>query len=624
MSYPPAGSIKHHIDQWVNIDASLTVIDWIRNGIRIPFSDPLVPFHFRNRAFSPAEVNFIDSEIVRLLHCGAIELCSTPPRYISPLHCVPKKNGGHRLILNLRYLNGHVRACHFRNDDIRVVAEFVDNEDYLVSADIKNGFYHVPVHVEDREYLSFAWRGAYYQFTVTPFGLRVSPYYFCKILRPVIAYLREQGLRVSVYVDDFCLAAPRALITDHCDLLVHTLADLGIHVNFEKSQLSSSRCLDYLGYTIRVGNEDGFPFIAAQSRRVKQLQRDIKRALNKPLITARTLARIAGQCISIAWCVEPAKLLLRGVYRLLSTRSTWESTLVFDNDTREDLRWWQNAVQFWNGKSICHRPISAQVITDASHLAWGAVLGHHHAGGDWSLATSRRSSNYRELLAILLALKSFLPQLASKSVQILTDNVTALAYVQHKGGPSRVLTSIARAIWTLAVENGISINCKHIAGKDNVIADRLSRLPDKHDWRLHPRIFMYLDSLWGPHTIDRFASYLNCQLPVYNSRFADPHSSGIDALAQTNWGQHNNYVNPPFCLLQQVLDVICHQQAVATVIAPYWRAQPYLARLKHLSIRPPILLPATPHLFQRMGVLPEPLRNPHWRIYAWRICGRVD
>ena len=179
---------------------------------------------------------------------------------------------------------------------------------------------------------------------------------------------------MSVYVDDFCLAAPRALITDHCDLLVHTLADLGIHVNFEKSQLSSSRCLDYLGYTIRVGNEDGFPFIAAQSRRVKQLQRDIKRALNKPLITARTLARIAGQCISIAWCVEPAKLLLRGVYRLLSTRSTWESTLVFDNDTREDLRWWQNAVQFWNGKSICHRPISAQVITDASHLAWGGGL----------------------------------------------------------------------------------------------------------------------------------------------------------------------------------------------------------------------------------------------------------
>ena len=65
----------------------------------------------------------------------------------------------------------HVRACHFRSDDIRVVAEFVDNEDYLVSADIKNGFYHVPVHVEDREYLSFAWRGAYYQLQRESSGL---------------------------------------------------------------------------------------------------------------------------------------------------------------------------------------------------------------------------------------------------------------------------------------------------------------------------------------------------------------------------------------------------------------------------------------------------------------------
>ena len=277
-----------------------------------------------------------------------------------------------------------------------------------------------------------------------------------------------------------------------------------------------------------------------------------------------------------------------------------------------------------NGKSICHRPISAQVITDASHLAWGAVLGHHHAGGDWSLATSRRSSNYRELLAILLALKSFLPQLASKSVQILTDNVTALAYVQHKGGPSRVLTSIARAIWTLAVENGISINCKHIAGKDNVIADRLSRLPDKHDWRLHPRIFMYLDSLWGPHTIDRFASYLNCQLPVYNSRFADPPLQRDRRASTDKLGSTQQLCQSPVLLTATGARRHLSSTGSGHRYRPYWRAQPYLARLKHLSIRPPILLPATPHLFQRMGVLPEPLRNPHWRIYAWRICGRVD
>ena len=90
------------------------------------------------------------------------------------------------------------------------------------------------------------------RFTVTPFGLSVSPYYFNKILRPVIAYLRDLGVRLSVYVDDFCLASSSAGIADHSDLLVHTLTDLGFHINYGKSLLKPSTRLDYIGYTIRL------------------------------------------------------------------------------------------------------------------------------------------------------------------------------------------------------------------------------------------------------------------------------------------------------------------------------------------------------------------------------------
>lgn len=624
MSYPPAGSLTDCALEWEQIGAPPTTVRWIKSGIRIPLVQQPQPFRLDNRTFSEVETSFIDSEIRELLACKAIEKCDTEPIYISPLHCVAKKGGKYRLILNLRHLNSYVHAPGFRNEDIREVANFVRNDDLLISVDIKNGFYHVPVHVEDRQFLCFEWKRTYYRFTVTPFGLSVSPYYFNKVLRPVIAYLRDLGVRLCVYVDDFCLSAPKALITDHSDLLVHTLSDLGFHINYEKSILTPSARLDYIGYTIQLDNEDGFPFISAQKQRVVKIRHDIRRALACSTISARALARIAGQCISVAWCVQPAKLLLRGVYRLLSTKSSWSSQLSLDDHAREDLNWWRSAISYWNGKSICTKPITVQIETDASHLAWGAVLGHQQAGGDWTPNLSRRSSNYRELLAILLALESFLQDIKGKSIQILSDNITALAYVQHMGGPSVPLTNIARAIWTLATENGIYLNCKHIAGKDNYLADRLSRQPDKFDWQLHPSLFSYLDRVWGPHTIDRFASYLNHQLPLYNSRFADPHTTGIDALAQTDWSSHNNFVNAPFCLLPHVLDIVCQQRAIATIIAPFWRAQPFLSRLKRLSIREPLPLPSSPRLFRRQGVLPEPLRNRHWRIYAWRVRGSAD
>jgi hypothetical protein len=47
----------------------------------------------------------------------------------------------------------------------------------------------------------------------------------------------------------------------------------------------------------------------------------------------------------------------------------------------------------------------------------------------------------------------FLPQLKGKVVQILTDNVTAAAYVNIQGGQSVEMTDISMAIWDLCVRH---------------------------------------------------------------------------------------------------------------------------------------------------------------------------
>ncbi len=88
------------------------------------------------------------------------------------------------------------------------------------------------------------------------------------------------------------------------------------------------------------------------------------------------------------------------------------------------------------------------------------------------------------------------------------------------------------------------------------------------EWKLHPRMFLIIDNLWGPHTMDRFAAANNTQLSHYISHFLDPLAVGMDALAQQDLAEENNYVNPPFCMLTQVLDIIQNQKAYATVIAP--------------------------------------------------------
>ena len=606
-------------EHWKRIGASEVVQTWIAEGVKIPFVTLPEGFELNNHSFSAVQKAFIDNEVKRLVDCNFIEVCERKPVCVSPIGCVPKRNGKFRLITDLRELNSHCAPPKYKNEDIRDAASLLNPGDKLISLDIKDGFFHIPVCPSDRDFLGFRWGITYYRWKVLPFGLSCSPYFFAKVLRPVLEYLRSIDLRVTVYVDDFLLCAPDAQIVDATDQLLHTIQDLGFRVNFDKSQLTPSSRIDYIGFTIIVKADK--VFVKVQSKRIAKLKRSIRRALTNRSIKARILAKIAGQCVSTAWAVTPGKLLLRNTYRLLSTRETWDCTLILSKEVFTELDWWLRAVDHWNCREICTRPIEIQVITDASHLGWGAVCNDKIASGDWNPRVSRESSNYREMLAILMALKSFQSVLRDKSVQILSDNITAIAYINHKGGPSTVLSQLAMSIWVEAIDNGLSIQCAHIAGRENRAADHWSRTTDKHNWMLHPRLFAYIDRLWGPHTVDRFANCVNAQLPRFNSRYFEPLSEGIDALSQVNWGQEKNFVNAPFCLLSKVLDIVETQRATATAIAPKWPAQMWFRRLLKMSIAPPIKLPQSANVFRSMGIVPEPRRNLKWQIFAWRICG---
>ena len=127
--------------------------------------------------------------------------------------------------------------------------------------DLKNGFFRVPIRMLDQNYLGFCWNDSYYVFQVLPFGLKCSPFYFCIVLRPVIQYMRECNLRVCLYVDDFCLVAQPGCITDHTDFLIHTLEDLGLSINYEKSDLEPNTVKDFIGYTIVSSGCDGEPWL---------------------------------------------------------------------------------------------------------------------------------------------------------------------------------------------------------------------------------------------------------------------------------------------------------------------------------------------------------------------------
>ena len=162
------------------------------------------------------------------------------------------------------------------------------------------------------------------------------------------------------------------------------------------------------------------------------------------------------------------KLKLRNLYTLLSARSSWSDTLILDQDTCEDLEWWLTAVDNWNGSPPHSRPVQYRVWTDASSFGWGCGHAGIEASGSWDPATALEHINYKELLAVLFALKSFTPQLGGKVVQVMSDNATTVAYVNNMGGPVKRLTNLAERIWATAFAQGMSLETRHVSGESNV------------------------------------------------------------------------------------------------------------------------------------------------------------
>ena len=91
---------------------------------------------------------------------------------------------------------------------------------------------------------------------------------------------------------------------------------------------------------------------------------------------------------------------------------------------------------------------------------------------------------------------------------------------------------------------------------------------------LNPQVFEQLDALWGPYTVDRFASCDNTQLPRFNSCCWNPGSEAVDAFT-VNWQGENNWWCPPIVLIPRVIRhaQICGAQG--TLIVPHWSSAPF-------------------------------------------------
>ena len=134
---------------------------------------------------------------------------------------------------------------------------------------------------------------------------------------------------------------------------------------------------------------------------------------------------------------------------------------------------------------------------------------------NWHSLEMKQISTWRELLVSVLSLKGFVYLLSGSAVKWSTNN-QAVPWIVESGSMKEHLPQLVVDVFYTAREN-IEIDVQWIPRLLNERADYLSKIVDYDDWIVKDCYLRAVTSLWGPCSVDCFASSLNCKVPRFLS-----------------------------------------------------------------------------------------------------------
>lgn len=600
-----AGQTANCWNEWVKLTSDKNILSELK-GVKIECTETPTQ-HKRIEVHSNGEndIAYIDQEILKLLSKGVISTTKVEEgQILSNIFLRPKKDGTHRLILNLKAFNQVVEYHHFKMDSLRTIIQLIEKDCYMASIDIKDAYYSFPIRYSDRKFLCFKWGNQIYQFTCLPNGLSSAPRKFTKMLKVPLSALHRQG-HISVgHLDDFYMQGQNYELCAHnvIDTMI-LFSKLGLITHPNKSNFIPSQEITILGFMINSRTMT----VRLTVEKAEQLKQDCMNLMGIKSPPIREVARIIGKIVSSFPGTDHGPLYYRDLEQdkslaLKQNKGDYDAKMVLSSTARLELDWWiKNITSTYH--VISHGQPSIQITTDASLLGWGAECAGVSTGGVWTLEEAKHHINGLELMASLFGLKTFAREMTHVHIRLRLDNTTAVSVINHMGtSHSNACNAIGKSIWEWCLERHIWISAAYLPGKYNTTADAESRkLDDKLEWMLDkPTLQESLRTLDFEPEIDLFASRLNNQFPRYAAYKPDPNAEIIDAFTM-QWKSLKFYAFPPFSVIPLVLNKMCKEKAEGIVVIPDWPTQSWYPKAMQMLQRPPVRLKARASLLHLAG-----------------------
>ena len=147
------------------------------------------------------------------------------------------KDGGHRPVINLTFLNSFIPYQHFKMVGMYLIKDLLQEHDFLIKIDPEDVYFGIPLDKSSRKYIRFQWEGNLQEFLCLCFGLGPAPLIFTKLLKTPIALLRRINIKIIIFFDDMLVMAQTLKeILKAKETLIFLLQNLSFVINLKKSQ----------------------------------------------------------------------------------------------------------------------------------------------------------------------------------------------------------------------------------------------------------------------------------------------------------------------------------------------------------------------------------------------------
>ena len=389
------------------------------------------------------------------------------PRGISARGAIPKADSKEkRLIHDLSRprgaaINDFVEIKHFRMDTVDLVAGWMTPGCYFFKVDIRHAYRNIPIHPKNWELLAFRWNGEVWVDTRLVFGLATAPEVWTRFSGAVVWMLKKEGTdHVAVYIDGYCgVATEKQEAEEKMRQLLKLLEELGLPVNWKPGKVvEPCQRIKFLGIVL-----DSIEMKAwVPEEKVGKIKREVQ--------------RLVGLLNFACKVVRGGRTFLRRMINSMRGQPGYYHVKI-SRAFREDLNWWDRFLDDWNGKEVVY---DGQVLSVASlqidaskSFGAGAFFEGDVISRKWKKEEGH--INTLEVFPMLLAARKWGELWRGKVVLIQCDNTSAVAAFQKGSSPNEKVMKWLRELFWLSAKGGFEVKAMHIEGRNNVLADLLSR-----------------------------------------------------------------------------------------------------------------------------------------------------